>query len=419
MFQAPEVMLTIEQHAEFERLKRAPTSEQRDALRARVILRAAEDVANTQIAAELGVDRKTAGKWRARFATGGMRGLGDAPRSGRPSKADAVMRCQVIAAACEFARQVEDAKPETQKQELEKLIGKLSDKGALDAQERKDAMAAADTIHRAAAQLRRPRAEEAPARSGWTMATLAQAVAEANIAQLSTSTVWRILNQCDLKPHLHKMWLHSPDPDFKSKVTDICGLYLHPPPGASVICVDEKTSMQILQRIHPGRPAAPGQAAREEFEYQRHGTMCLFAGFEVHSGQVFGRLRDSRTAWDTGLYLEELAQWRPNQEIHIVWDNLNTHAASKWEDFSRAHGGRFHFHYTPIHASWVNQVECFFSIFARRVLKHASFSCVPDFLWKARTFLAQWNEHEAKPFRWTFTGYPLQTGIVVDRQRAA
>jgi transposase len=145
--------------------------------------------------------------------------------------------------------------------------------------------------------------------------------------------------------------------------------------------------------------------------------MCLFAGFEVHTGQVFGRLRDGRTGWDTRTFMEELAKWRPNQDVHIVWDNLNTHAASKWEDFSRAHGGRFHFHYTPIHASWVNQVECFFSIFGRRVLKHASFSCVPDFVWKAQTFLAHWNQYEAKPFRWTFTGYPLQTGL--DRLRGA
>ena len=414
---APEIVLTVEQRAKFEQLERATTSEQREVLRARVILRAAEDVANTKIAAELDVNRKTAGKWRTQFAARGMKGLDDAPRSGRPSKADGVVRCQVIAAACEFAKQVEDAKPQTQKQELEKLIVKLADKGAIDPQECKAAMDAAQTIHRGAEKLRGPRPEEAPARSQWTLATLAQAIAEANIAKLSTSTVWRILNQCDLKPHVHKMWLHSPDPDFKAKVTELCQLYLHPPPGASVICVDEKTSMQILRRVHPGRPAAPGQSAREEFEYERYGTMCLFAGFEVQTGQVFGRLRDTRTGWDTRLSLEELAQWRPNQEIHIVWDNLNTHAASKWADFSRAHGGRFHFHYTPIHASWVNQVECFFSIFARRVLKHASFSSVPDFLWKARTFLAQWNEHEAKPFRWAFTGYPLQTGI--DRQQAA
>ena len=133
--------------------------------------------------------------------------------------------------------------------------------------------------------------------------------------------------------------------------------------------------------------------------------------------QVFGRLRDGRSGWDTRQFMEELARWRPDREIHIVWDNLNTHSAAKWEAFSNAHGGRFHFHYTPIHASWVNQVECFFSIFTRRVLRHASFSCPADFAWKARTFLAHWNQHEAKPFRWLFPGYGPPSEL--DRQRAA
>ena len=115
------------------------------------------------------------------------------------------------------------------------------------------------------------------------------------------------------------------------------------------------------------------------------------------------------------MFMEELAAWRPDREIHIVWDNLNTHTSAKWVDFNRAQGGRFHFHYTPKHASWVNQVECFFSIFARRVLEHASFSSREDFLWKAQTFLARWNEHEAHPFRWLFAGYP-QADLA--RQRA-
>jgi len=414
---APPIVLTAKQREIFERIKRAATSEQREVLRANVVLLAAENLANVTIAHEVGVTRKTVGKWRARFARLGERGLVDEPRSGRPSKTDGVVRCQVIAAACSLAKQVEDSKPEAAKQSLDKLIDTLADKGVLNSQERTEATAVSDTIYRAAAQLRGPKPEEAHARTQWTLASLSQALADADIVRISPSTLSRILNQCDLKPHRHKMWLHSPDPDFKAKATEICQLYLDPPEGSSVICVDEKTSMQILERIHPGRPAAPGRLAREEFEYERHGTMCLLAGFEVQTGQVFGRLREGRTGWDTLQFMEELAQWRPDGQIHIIWDNLNTHAESKWQDFNHAHGDRFHFHYTPIHASWVNQVECFFSIFARRVLKHSTFSCVEDFLWKARTFLAQWNQHEAKPFRWTFSGYPLQTGI--DRRRAA
>jgi transposase len=183
-----------------------------------------------------------------------------------------------------------------------------------------------------------------------------------------------------------------------------------------VICVDEKTGMQVLRRIHHGRPAAPGQLARREFEYERFGTRCLLTGFEVHTGEVFGRILEGRTAPQTVSFMEELARWRPNGEIHVVWDNLNTHLGERWEDFNRRHGGRFHFHFTPIHASWVNQVECFFSILARRVLRHGDFSSIEDFEWKLKTFLVEWNEHEAHPFRWTFTGYPLQVG---ERRAAA
>jgi transposase len=414
---APLIVLTSEQRQTLEHVERAATAEQRAGLRARVILRAAEAVANTQIAEDLKVERKTVGKWRARFSKQGMDGLVDAPRSGRPQKFDVVVRCQVIAVACSLGKQVEDSRPEAMKQQLDGIIEKLAENGALNEQEKQTAAAASDTIYRAARTLKGPKDDANSTRTGWTMATLAEAVAEAEIAHLSRSSVWRFLHDSELKPHQHKMWLHSPDPDFKRKVTEVCQLYLNPPRGASVICVDEKTGMQILRRIHPGRPAAPGQSAREEFEYERQGTMCLFAGFEVGTGQVFGRLRDTRSGWDLRQFMEELAKWRPDRDIHVVWDNLNTHSASKWEAFSKAHGGRFHFHYTPIHASWVNQVECFFSIFTRRVLRHASFSCRAEFMWKARTFLAHWNQHEAKPFRWKFAGYRAR--VELEQQQAA
>jgi transposase len=414
---AQSIVLIPEQRQALEQIERAATAEQRAGLRARVILRAAEAVANTRIADDLKVDRKTVGKWRSRFLEQGIEGLVDAQRSGRPPKFDVVVRCQVIAVACSLGKQVEDSKPEALKQQLDGIIEHLAKKKVLNKREAKKAAAASDTIYRAARTLKGPKDDANSTRTGWTLVTLAQAVAEAEIAHLSRSSVWRFLHDSELKPHQHKMWLHSPDPDFKRKVTEICQLYLHPPAGASVICVDEKSGMQILRRIHPGRAAAPGQSAREEYEYERMGTMCLFAGFEVGTGQVFGRLRDGRRDWDTRQFMEELAKWRPDREIHVVWDNLNTHSAAKWKEFSKAHGDRFHFHYTPIHASWVNQVECFFSIFTRRVLRHASFSCLAEFVWRARTFLAHWNEHEAKPFRWKFAGYG--TPVELEQQQAA
>jgi hypothetical protein len=416
---APSVVLTAEQRTTIEKVGRAATSAQRDVLRANVVLLAAENVSNIEIGRRLGIDRKTAGKWRSRFDLFGLEGLKDAPRSGRPPMADVVVRCQVIAVACSLAKQAEDGKPEAAKQALDNLINKLAKKGALDEQAHSQVTAAADTIYEASAQLRGPRPEEEScARTTWTYASLAQAVAEAEIAELSKSTIWRILEQSEIKPHRHKMWLHSLDPDFKAKVTEICQLYLHPPKDASVICVDEKSGMQILRRINTGRAAAPGQTAREEYEYERLGTKCLFAAFDVQTGRVFGRLRDGRTAWDTHCFMEELAtQWLPEGQVHVIWDNLNTHAKSSWQEFNRDHGERFHFHYTPVHASWVNQVECFFSIFARRVLKRSSFSCREDFVWKAQTFMTHWNQYEAHPFRWVFSGYPPQ--IELASQQAA
>lgn len=420
---APSIVLTAEQRVKLEKVERTATSEQRDVLRTRVVLLSAENITNVEIGETLGINRKTAGKWRNRFDRWGAEGLKDAPRSGRPSKTDGVVRCQVMAVACSLAKQVEDAKPEVAKAALDKLIDELADKGVLDEQARNQAAAAADTIYHASATLRGPRPEEeASARTTWTIASLAQVVAEAEIAQLSSSTIWRILNQSEIKPHRHKMWLHSLDPDFKAKVTEICQLYLHPPAGASVLCVDEKTGMQILRRIHAGRPVAPGQQARDEVEYARQGTMCLFAAFNVQTGNVFGRLREGRTTWDTRCFMEELATQYRSGDIHIIWDNLNTHAELSWQDFNRAHNGRFHFHYTPIHASWVNQVECFFSIFTRRVLKHASFSSVEDFVWKAKTFLVHWNLYEAHPFRWVFSGYPPSAApphLELENQKAA
>lgn len=412
--EAATVVLTVEQRRQLERITRAASQEQRKVFRARVILRAAEDFpaddhSNIAMAREFGVNPHTVGKWRGRFVRAGIDGLDDAPRSGRPSKFDGVQRCQIIAVACTPASTAPGSDVEQARRSMAEVIDRLK----FEARERQGLMATLDQLTEAAR--RAPRAEAAPARTEWTIATIRQAVVEAEIAKLSASTIWRILNQTGLRPHRHRMWLHSPDPDFKRKVTEICDLYLRPPSGATVICVDEKTSMQVLGRIHAGRPCAPGQVARREFEYERLGTRCLLAGFEVHTGKVFGRITEGRSAAQTVSFMEELARWRPKGDVHVVWDNLNTHLGERWEEFHRRHGGRFHFHYTPIHASWVNQVECFFGILARRVLRHGNFSGVEDFEWKLRTFLAEWNESEAHPFRWTFTGYPLQ----VEARRAA
>jgi hypothetical protein len=403
---APAFVLSAEERTELVRRERAASSEQRESLRAGIVLRAAQGLDNAAVGHALGVTRQTARKWCGRFVKGRLVGLEDAPRSGRPSKLKALARCEIIATACSFAPEARDATssaPQAVQSGLKEVLRRFD--GSPEERERLEA--AAEEITRVLP--RTPKAEEAPARTGWTIDSLTRAVLEAGIADVHPSTIWRFLHGVDLKPWTHKNWLHSPDPLFREKATEICELYLNPPPGSTTICVDEDCGIQVLERIHPGRSALPGQPARREYEYQRHGTMGLIAGFEVSTGQVLGRFRETRTAADLLSFMEDLAVWRTG-DTNIVWDNLNIHAASRWEEFNRRHGGRFRFHYTPLHASWLNQVECFFSIFSRRVLRLGDFSSVPDFTWKGRNFLSRWNEHEAHPFRWTFTGYPLQVG---------
>lgn len=401
------LVLSPEERSELERRERAPSSQCRHVLRAGIILRAAQGLDNSEVGRLLGVERKTVGKWRGRFVKRRLEGLEDAPRSGRPSKLGPVARCQIIATACSYSDQAQ-ATTSSAPQELRSRLKEVQRRFVGSSQEQEQLAEATDEILKAIP--RTPKPEEPPARTGWTIGALTTAVAQAGIANVHPTTIGRFLRDVDLKPWTHKNWLHSPDPLFKEKVTEICDLYTNPPPGSTTICIDEDCGLQVLERVHPGRPAFPGQPARREYEYKRHGTMGLIAAFEVCSGQVLGRFSETRTAADLLGFMEEVAGWRPTGEIHVVWDNLNIHVASRWEEFNKRHGGRFHFHYTPFHASWVNQVECFFSIFSRRVVRSGDFSSVPDFVWKGRNFLSRWNDHEAHPFRWKFTGYPLQIG---------
>ena len=150
-----------------------------------------------------------------------------------------------------------------------------------------------------------------------------------------------------------------------------------------------------------------------DYEYIRNGTRTLIAAFNPHTGEVLGHVGPTRTADDLVEFMETVAGHYPDQQVYVVWDNLNIHydgPGKRWTRFNERHGGRFHFTYTPIHASWVNQVEVFFSILGRRVLKNAVYDHVDVLTEAVEGFLCHWNEHEKHPFRWTFKGYPLQIG---------
>jgi transposase len=359
------VTLAREVRQKLEAICRSTTRAQRDVLRARIVLLAADGHTNAAIVRRLAVTVSTVRKWRGRFGRQGLAGLRDGVRSGRPCRFDAVTRSQLISLAC------------------------------------------------------RPVPAQT-CRNQWTRDELREALVAAGlVANISASTVGRILDDVDLRPQRFRMWVHSPDPEFGSKVTTLCGLYTTPPlPGEVVLCIDEKTGMQALHRRFAGRLPSPAERGRWEFEYRRMGTRCLTAAFNVHTGEVFGRLTRRRTTKDLLAYLEALARRYPHHKVHIVWGNLNTHRGAHIDEFNHCHGDRFRFHYTPVHASWCNQIELWFSILARRVLRRASFRDIEDLEQRVRRFVASWNERERKPFRWTFTGYPLQTGLRHEERRA-
>jgi hypothetical protein len=260
-------------------------------------------------------------------------------------------------------------------------------------------------------------------------------VNEAHARAMSRATIWRILNDADLKPHRSVYWLNSHDPDFEAKARDICQLYVQAPhfyqQGRLVICCDEKTGMQILQRKHPTQLARPGQPEKREHEYIRHGARVLIASFVVPTGQVLWNLGATRTSADFAAHLSNvLGQCPDMQRYDWVVDNLNTHwsldvcrLVAEWSDvpfvpkelrrgaqrraFLCDPTHKHVFHFTPKHGSWLNQVELWFGVLARRFLKRGDFASAAAFEACLRAYLDDYNAHYAHPYRWTYTGQPL------------
>jgi len=341
------------------RLMRGRSGRADVALRARIIYLLARDPCVAVVARRLDVDQKTVRKWRGRFLSRGLNGLRDEHRRGRPRRISDVTRCELVAMACS-----------------------------------------------------RPKLYGIAYRRVWTFDAL-HAAYRANHpeVEISRTSVVRILGDADLRPHRVQGWMHSQDPEFRRKATHICGLYMNPPAGAVVLCVDEKTGMQALSRKNPTKWAGCGRPGRYEYEYKRNGTATLFAAFNTRNGHVFAEVSKKRKAKDLLRFMRKLAKKYPRGQVHIIWDNLNIHydgPSKRWTEFNKRQKGRFHFHYTPLHASWMNQVELFFSRVQRRVLRYASFDSVQELSDEVTGYIDHWNAHERKPYRWTFRGYPLQ-----------
>ena len=352
MFKVAAVVLSAEERVELERRAQAFTSQVRVARRARVVLLCADGLPLRQIGPMVGMDQHQVGLWRRRFLADRLDGLNDLPRPGRPRRFGHDERLKMAAIA-------------TSAREPDNPV------------------------------------------STWTGVEVAE-VLRAEGLDISVSQVWRILDAMDIDLSKVRGWINRrDDPEFWDRVRDVCGLYLSPPVNAVVLSVDEKTGIQAKQRIHPDQPARPGRLRRREFEYKRHGTAKLVAALDVVTGQVLADTIDRNDAVTFIAFLETInTTVDPNVEIHVVLDNGSSHVAKLTKAWFAAHP-RWHAHYTPVHASWVNQIELFFSILQRKVIRNGNFTSRDDLITKMLTLIADYSQ-TARPFAWTYAADPLK-----------
>jgi transposase len=307
------------------------------ALRARIVLGCADREQNKDVAARLGVSENTVGKWRRRFLEHRLEGLRDEPRSGTP-------------------RTLADAR-------IEAVIVRT-----LESQP-------ADATH-------------------WSSRGMAKA------SGVSISSVQRIWRAFGLQPHRLETFKLSTDPDFVTKVRDVVGLYVSPPEHAIVLCVDEKSQIQALDRSQPMLPMRPGQPARRSHDYKRHGVTSLFAALDIATGQVIGQCFPRHRASEFRRFLDEIEANVPSDlDVHLVMDNYATHKTPLIRAWL-AKRPRWHVHLTPTSSSWLNQVERFFALLTDKKLRRGVHRSVAELQTDIQAFIDQHNA-DPKPFRWT------------------
>jgi len=334
---ALKVDLSETERQELERWRRAGKTESRMLSRIQVVELAAQGLSSRQIAARLGLRRPTVLKWRRRFGQRRLEGLRDAPRSGPPRRYTAETERRILA-------QLDQSPP--------------------------------------------------AGRARWNGRLLAQALGD-----VSPYRVWAVLRQHGIELERRHSWCVSTDPEFARKAADVVGLYLDPPAGAVVLSVDEKPAIQALERAQ-GWLRLPNGRSLQGFnhEYKRHGTTTLFAALEVFTGTVTTAHYPRRRRREFLDFMNQIVTAYPGRELHVIVDNLSTHKPK--HDRWQARHPHAHFHYTPTHASWLNQVECWFSILSRQALRGASFTSVVQLREAIDRFVANYNQ-TAAPFEWT------------------
>jgi transposase len=336
MPQRVEVVLGQGEREVLERWARRPKSAQALALRCRIVLAAADGLPSKDIAAQLGCSTQTVGRWRGRFAQRGIDALHDEPRPGKP-------------------RSIGD-------EDVERVIVKTLE-------------------------------EQPPGATHWSTRSMAHAT---GMSQTAVSRIWRAFG---LKPHLVESFKLSPDPQFIEKVRDIVGLYLNPPDAAVVLCVDEKSQIQALDRSAPVLPLMPGVPERQTHDYVRNGTTNLYAALDVASGQVIADMTPRHRAEEFRRFLNLIDSAVPRHlQVHVVLDNSSTHKTPSIQRWLVRHP-RFTLHFTPTYSSWLNLVERWFAELTTKSIKRSAHHSVRELIASIRTWITNWND-DPKPYVW-------------------
>ena len=331
------LQLSEEERAELEKLKRSRNLPAGRASRVNLVLLLDQGLNSLEISQKLNISAQTVCKWRKRFQEQGINGLGDEPRPGRPRRIS------------------------------EERVAEL---------------------------LQKTLADKPKGATHWSC----RRFAEAN--QVSKSTVQRIWNAFALKPHRHQSFKLSTDPNFVDKLVDVTGLYLNPPDKALVICVDEKSQCQALERTQPVLPLGMGYIEGYTHDYERHGTTTLFAALEVATGKVMAQCRKGRRHQQFIDFLRHIDTNTPQEiDLHVIVDNYATHKHPNVQAWLAQHP-RFKFHFTPTYSSWLNQVEIFFGIITRQAIRRGSFTSVKELVSRIDAFVSNYNA-TARPFAWT------------------
>jgi transposase len=343
----PELKLSPSERQRLESWVRRRKTAQGLARRAQIILLCATGVSNTEVAARVGATKPMVGKWRSRFLEKRLNGLLDEPRPGAP-------------------RRITDA-------DLERVITMTL-----------------ETLPRDATH--------------WSTRSMAQA------AGMTQNTIWRIWQAFGLKPHRTETFKLSTDPLFVDKVRDIVGLYLNPPDRALVLCVDEKSQIQALDRTQPLLPLRPGQVERRTHDYKRHGTTSLFAALDFKAGKVIGECRDRHRAIEFRKFLDTIDASVPKDlEVHLILDNYGTHKTPTIHRWLLRHP-RVHLHFTPTGASWMNLVERWFAELTEKQIRRGTHRSTDALKAAIMAYLDTTNEHP-KPFIWTKTADEIFASI--------